>query len=132
MANTVTVTFDERAIRRWTQDLDRQIQRRVVARALDRVAQEVTFNVIRDAPVDTGRLRRSIRYRLDTRDTLAYLYVLEDAAYWRYLNYGTVYIPAGPFVSVQLRTVDQVIYEAVRDAFADFVRGVSIGTIRIF
>lgn len=132
MANTVTVTFDERAIRRWAEDLDRQIQRRVVARALDRVAQEVTFNVIRDAPVDTGRLRRSIRYRLDTRDTLAYLYVLEDAAYWRYLNYGTVYIPAGPFVSVQLRTVDQVIYEAVRDAFAEFVRGVSIGTIRIF
>lgn len=47
--------------------------------------------------------------------------MLEDTRYWRYLEYGTVYIPDDPFVSPELLRVDQFIRDAVRDAFNDFI-----------
>ena len=78
-------------------------------------------NIAAAAPVDTGRLRQSFKYRLSANDTIALLYGLEDASYWRYLEYGTVYIPAGPFVAPQLLHGDQLIRDAVRDAFNDFI-----------
>ena len=66
-------------------------------------------------------MRRSFKYRLDVQDTVALLYVLEDASYWRYLEYGTVYIPAGPFIAPNLLLVENLLREAVRDFFNQFV-----------
>ena len=44
------------------------------------------------------------------------------ASYWRYLEYGTVYIPADPFIEPNLLLVDNLLREAVRDALNTFVR----------
>ena len=47
--------------------------------------------------------------------------MLEDASYWRYLEYETVYIPAGPLVAPNLLLVENLLREAVRDFFNQFV-----------
>lgn len=55
------------------------------------------------------------------------LYVLEDASYWCYLEYGTMYIPVDPFIAPDLLRVEQLI----RDAFSDFIRSAFDGTQHI-
>ena len=94
----VSVTFDTRDIQRWAGpfDLPEAVQRRVVTRALERVAAQTTRNIAEAAPVDTGRLRRSFRYRLDAQDTVALLYVLEDAAIGAIWNTGPCTFPPVP------------------------------------
>ena len=90
-----------------------------MTRALERVAAQTTRNIAEAASVDTGRLRRSFKYRLDAQDTVALLYVLEDASYWRFLEHGTLYIPKDSFIRPQSRTLkeaasDGAIYMSAR------------------
>ena len=47
----VTVDFNRRALQRWADELNDIVQRRVVARALERVAAQTTHNTAATAPI---------------------------------------------------------------------------------
>lgn len=118
----VQVTFDTDSIRDWAYEIPRELQAQVVRRALERLSRRTVERIERAAPIDTGRLRSSFRYNIRTEgiDTVALLYVLDRAYYWRFLEYGTRHVPSDPFIRPQLRNVEAEVYAAVRDAFQAF------------
>lgn len=87
---------------------------------MERLSAETTCNIAAEVPVDTGRLRQSFRYRLKPEDTVALLYVLEDASYRCFLEYGTIYIEPRNFIVPQLPSLAQVA-QAVRNTFNAWV-----------
>lgn len=74
-----------------------------VARDLMRRGYKVEAQAKRDAPVDTGRLRASIKTEAFTRDGLPGARVGSDVNYARWVHDGTRYMRARPFL---LRALD--------------------------
>lgn len=83
-------------------------------RSLDLVAQELQANMVKEAPIDTGRLRGSIQFP-EKVSSLKYQISI-NARYWEWLQFGT-----GPYV-IKPKTKKVLRFEVGgRTVFAKFV-----------
>ena len=74
-----------------------------VAEAQAKAAVDTTTLAKRLCPVDTGRLRSSIRPRLDAANLDAEVFT--DVFYAEYVEYGTVHMAAEPFLRPAWNTI---------------------------
>ena len=74
------------------------VQRRVVARALERRRLPDREQHSRGRAGRYGTLAPVLPLRLTAEDTVALPYGLEDARYGRFLEHGTLYIPKDAFI----------------------------------
>ncbi len=85
---------------------------RVAGRQIRDLAKEL-------APVDTGYLRSSIRVNFDFQLTRHYYraQIVATAPYAIYVELGTIYSPAQPFLGPALRAIVPKLPELIRQAF---------------
>ena len=79
------------------------VARAGVAEAQAKAANDTTTLAKRLCPVDTGRLRSSIRPRLDAAKLDAEVYT--DVYYAEYVEFGTVHMQAEPFLRPAWETI---------------------------
>ena len=86
--------------------------------AVDHTIHDAENIARREAPVDTGNLRRSIHK--NKRGKCQGELSARGASYWVYLQYGTIKMPANPFVTRTARRVkpklQQYIIEELKNA----------------
>jgi HK97 gp10 family phage protein len=96
MAQTVTVTGlkeANRALRKLPKYAKEQIQP-----VMDKTAYLVANQAAARAPRgETGNLRRGFRWESKPRSVAAHV-IIEGAYYWRFVEFGTVKMPARPFI----------------------------------
>lgn len=73
------------------------------AKAVLRAGVKVEAGAKRLCPVDTGRLRASITHRLETDGGDPVAYVGSNTAYAAYVEFGTRFSPAQPYLRPALR-----------------------------
>ena len=95
----VRVEIDTRALERKLRRMPRDIERKVLPEAETAGATVISEAAQGLAPVDTGRLRESIH--VDKSEVVA---GGNDAPYATYVEYGTLYTPAQPFLEPALMT----------------------------
>ena len=99
--------------------------RNIMRATIHGIATEVRKDISQNAPVgEKKRLRRGVkaRRRKSPPDKpVSVVYFQKDAYYWRFLEYGTVKMPAQPFVTPAKErhnaTKDQVMKEKFGKAF---------------
>lgn len=79
--------------------------------AVDHVIHDAENIARREAPIDTGNLRRSIHKR--KRGKCQAELTAREAPYWVYLQYGTSKMPADPFVTRTAHRVKPKVKEYV-------------------
>ena len=92
---SVKVKFDTRDLITGLRNLSMTAEP-AVAKVVEKNASELKRKEMRDVPVDTGFLKRSIT--LTTEDKGLTAIVEPTAHYARYLEYGTRYMAAQPYV----------------------------------
>lgn len=68
-------------------------------RAVDHTLHDAENTMRREAPIDTGNLRRSISKNKPNKCQGEIRSSLKDPAYWIYVQYGTRKMNANPFVT---------------------------------
>lgn len=92
------VKFDDAAVRRLFEGPDG-----VVAKGLAKKAVQVERTAKRLCPVDTGRLRSSITWSLEQDGRGLYALVGTNVVYAAYVEFGTRFMAAQPFLRPALR-----------------------------
>lgn len=89
----------------------------------------VFFDAIeRAAPVATGTLAGAVEVSVieQSRNRVVWgIFIGPEAFYWRFLNYGTRYITAIPFISKSLKNRRSTARQTIRDTFRDKMGGFS-------
>lgn len=97
-----------------------RMRRKAVRPALQSAASIVRREIIQNAPVDTGVLKRSIRqkFKRATRFEEAVMVgVSQRAYYWKFLEFGTDRMAARPFIRPAFdRTSKETLTEFIRAA----------------
>ena len=117
---TIDVSLENvSSVTRLFRRLPSAVQRSVVRKSLRSAANLARDRLRAAAPVDTGRLRRSIRtsVRVDSRKAEALVYVLADARYWLVLEYGDHDTPPRPFAAPALAGIEDEIFAEFRRRF---------------
>ena len=105
------------------------ISKKSLAKSVVAGARVVRKAVVDRAPIDTGRLRRSIylkkmpkesngaqqTYIVAVRSGKRYQKTNKDAFYWRFHEFGTEKLPAKPFVRPGFETSKEQAAERIKD-----------------
>ena len=100
--------------------------RRILRRALGKMASDMRREIKASAPVDTGTLRRAIRSKLDrgSRESVEASVRIttgrkarDDAWYWRFVEYGTKKRPARHLIRQAIERARSNLAEAFRAKF---------------
>lgn len=78
-----------------------RMQRKVIRPALSQAADPILQEIVRNAPYDTGRLKRNVRktFKRPERNLEAIMIgISRRAYYWKFLEFGTYKMSARPFV----------------------------------
>lgn len=77
----------------------------VVDGVIDHLIHDAENTMRREAPIDTGNLRRSISKHKPAKCVGEIRSSLKNPAYWIFLQYGTSKMPANPFVTRTAKAV---------------------------
>ena len=86
---------------------------KAIEKGLDHGIHDAENTCKREAPIDTGNLRRSIHKNKPGKGVREL--IAPDAPYWVYVNYGTSKMLADPFVTITAEEVGPKIPRYIRD-----------------
>lgn len=80
-----------------------RIEKEAVPKAIERIATHVVNEAKQFCPVDTGRLRSSLAYEMRHDSSVVYALVGTYVEYGPYVEFGTLYAAAQPFLRPALQ-----------------------------
>ena len=101
-----------------------EVARKHIGEAIRRTELSVADRVFDSAPRDTGLLRRSVESK--TTGLTARIVIEADAYYWRFVEFGTVKLPARPFIRPSAEREQAPMIKRISDAGARMERELSL------